>query len=78
MRMAISLGFALLATRCRMEPRTPLAASAASDDAESVRRLLAAGHPPRDGGGHDRWPMTRLHGCDDLLKILDRRRMQDG
>jgi ankyrin repeat protein len=49
MHMALSLGFALLAGRCRLQPQTPLAAAAAADDVDAVRRLLAAGHSPRDG-----------------------------
>jgi Ankyrin repeats (3 copies) len=44
--LLVGMGTALLATGCSATPTTPLAAAAAGDDGDEIRRLLAAGHEP--------------------------------
>ena len=49
--LLVGMGYALVAANaCRARPDTPLTIAAASNDAEAVRRLLAAGHRPDEGG----------------------------
>ena len=52
--LLLGMGSAALASAaCRTHPATPLTAAAARNDAEGIRRLLAAGHTPDDAG--DAW-----------------------
>ena len=52
--LAVGMGYALIAANaCRAHPGTPLTAAAAANDADAVRRLLATGHRPDEGG--DAW-----------------------
>jgi len=48
--LLVGMGSALLASNaCRAHPGTPLTLAAASNDADAVRRLLAAGRDPDEG-----------------------------
>ena len=52
--LLVGMGFSLLAAPgCRARPETPLTRAAASNDPDAVRRLLADGHKPDEGG--DDW-----------------------
>lgn len=52
--LLVGMGFSLLAAPgCRARPETPLTAAAAANDPEAIRRLLAGGHTPDEGG--DNW-----------------------
>jgi hypothetical protein len=52
--LLVGMGFSLLAAPgCRARPDTPLTAAAAANDPDAVRRLLADGHTPDEGG--DNW-----------------------
>ncbi len=49
--LLVGMGTALIAAgACQDKPDTPLAAAAARNDVEELRRLLAAGHSPDDPG----------------------------